>query len=222
MRPLRAGRKKSGGLDFFGFEQGLRLKDLEEVLAQASLNHYNDFGHSLIYVFKSAQLSAFLDDNEVDRALALSLARSITYATREDLIPEFKGYGATVKALEDSSFGDRTYSDHLDKMNTSQCYEWLREKQTKYSISSLYQTLLYANALNLLQCEISPKVGWLSFTHGVTFANAVRMACEKDPETMAQGIGPNGKFLRQKLFLYRSCHPFRGLGRWSLPRSSGH
>ena len=58
--------------------------------------------------------------------------------------------------------------------------------------SRLYHALLGANARNLLTYDIAQQdririaiddnVGWLDFTHGITFANAVREQCTKYPE----------------------------------------
>ena len=62
----------------------------------------------------------------------------------------------------------------------------------------LYQALLSANAVNLLSfnlkqqhkvhISVSGNVGWLDFTHGLTFANAVRQQCTKYPELWPQGL----------------------------------
>ena len=56
----------------------------------------------------------------------------------------------------------------------------------------LFHALLGANARNLLTFDagqqhririaIDDNVGWLDFTHGITFANAVRVQCAKFPE----------------------------------------
>ena len=56
----------------------------------------------------------------------------------------------------------------------------------------LFHALLGSNARNLLAFDdrhqdqvripVDDNVGWLSFTHGITFANAVRTQCAKFPE----------------------------------------
>ena len=56
----------------------------------------------------------------------------------------------------------------------------------------LFHALLGANAHNLLtfddehqdrvRISVDDNVGWLSFTHGITFANAVRAQCARFPE----------------------------------------
>ena len=71
--------------------QGLHFADLESALAEAALAHYNDFGHSLIYLMHVRRLIDRLG-TEVERPLLLAWLRSLIYATREDLLPDFRGY----------------------------------------------------------------------------------------------------------------------------------
>lgn len=70
-------------------DAGLHFQDLEEVFVHAALMHYNDFGHSAIYVYKTGKLLNVLG-TEVERHLILSLTRHLCHTTREDLIPTFK------------------------------------------------------------------------------------------------------------------------------------
>src|SRR5262249_30768308 len=70
---------------------GLQFGALEEALAQAALAHYNDFGHSLIYLRACADLVARFG-GEVEMPLLCAYVRSLVRATREDLIPEFRAY----------------------------------------------------------------------------------------------------------------------------------
>ncbi|HMB75043.1 MAG TPA: Rieske (2Fe-2S) protein, partial [Kiloniellaceae bacterium] len=70
---------------------GLTFADLEPHLAEAALAHYADFGHSAIYLYKTGQLLARLGEASAE-PLLLSLVRSLIFATREDLLPEFRGY----------------------------------------------------------------------------------------------------------------------------------
>ena len=61
-----------------------------------------------------------------------------------------------------------------------------------------YPALLEANAMNILRFDIrqqdkahvtvSDNVGWLDFTHGLTFANAVRKQCTRFPWFWPQGL----------------------------------
>jgi hypothetical protein len=67
-----------------------------------------------------------------------------------------------------------------------------------YPAEEIYQALLVANAINLLNFDIalqdkihvsvSGNVGWLDFTHGLTFANAVRRQCSRFPQLWPQGL----------------------------------
>jgi hypothetical protein len=64
--------------------------------------------------------------------------------------------------------------------------------------TELHRALLGANAMNLLHYDtryqdrtdntVAENVGWLDFTHGLTFANAVRLQCGKFPELWPQGL----------------------------------
>ena len=76
---------------------GLSIDDLLPSLAKAALAHYNDFGHSLIYSVKTAELSRRVGP-VVEEALLLLLTRSLVHATREDLLPEFSTYSARLAA----------------------------------------------------------------------------------------------------------------------------
>ena len=65
-------------------------------------------------------------------------------------------------------------------------------------VEEIYQALLLANAVNLLAFDInqqekihvtvSGNVGWLDFTHGLTFANAVRQQCVRYPDLWPQAL----------------------------------
>jgi hypothetical protein len=65
-------------------------------------------------------------------------------------------------------------------------------------VEQLYAALLGACAGNMLAYDlqqqskvdipISDNVGWLDFTHGITFSSAVRMQCQKFPELWPAGL----------------------------------
>ena len=80
--------------------EGLSFADLEAPLAEAALAHYADFGHSAIFVVKTEQLIERLGP-AVAEPLLLALVRSLVYAFREDLIPEFRAYGPALAAWPD-------------------------------------------------------------------------------------------------------------------------
>lgn len=178
-----------------GIRDGLQFADFEPGLTRAALAHYNDFGHSLIYVTKLRTLVEQLG-SAVLEPLLLSLAREFIYASREDRIPEFRAYAAR---LADWGQGGgkrpeaalwRGQSINKSMQTAVACSDSAAE--------DIYRALLLANAVNLLSFDIaqqdrvhvsvSGNVGWLDFTHGLTFANAVREQCCRFPELWPQGL----------------------------------
>ena len=175
-----------------GLAGGLEFADFERGLSRAALAHYNDFGHSLIYVSKAGRLIERLGA-EVAEPLLLSLVRGLVFATREDLIPEYRGYAGALARWGGSGNGTAPAPAPGDWRGLG------IEKSLAHATASsvappmhLFHALLGANARNLLAFDdrhqdrvripIGDNVGWLSFTHGITFANAVRTQCTKFPE----------------------------------------
>jgi len=176
------------------FVAGLHFADLERAFAGAALAHYADFGHSLIYAVKAGELIRELGPS-VEMPLALSLARSLIYATREDLIPEFRDYAQTL-----ATWGGK------GRAPTAADYRGLNERRALVLTAAhgradpldLYGALLGANAHNLLAFDIAlqsrldqpvaDNANWLDVTHGITFAQAVRRQCVKFPELWPQGL----------------------------------
>ena len=179
-----------------GVQAGLDFADFERGLARAALAHYNDFGHSLIYVKKAGRLAAILG-RPVLLPLLLSLVREMIFATREDLIPEFQGYRAALKRWRETPDADAPGPDAWSKLSVNRALELAVASSSQEPIR-LYEQLLAVNARNLLSFDIrqqtkvripvSGNVGWLDFTHGITFANAVRAQCSKYPELWPQGL----------------------------------
>lgn len=178
----------AGSLVAAGLAGGMRYGDAAPVLARAALAHYNDFGHGLIYVVKSGQLAAALDDPAVDGALAAAAARSLCLATREDLLP---GFGRLPGAAEDLGSrppgGAPLAEDVPPGLGVDGALDWLAGRWGDHDPASLHLALLRAAGLNMLRFDlarqdatdnpVSDNVDWLDFTHAVTFANAVRRAC---------------------------------------------
>lgn len=178
------------------WHEGLHFKDLLPDFVAMALAHYNDFGHSLIYVQKTQELLEQLD-GQAEQALTLGLLRSLLYATREDLLPEFKAYGPAFKEFR--AFGTQDTAPQVPKLNSvSQLLHWLVDVHQDYTAEALYQALLSANGENLLyfdetlqeQVEVKPadSAGWLSVTHALTFANAVRSLCSQYPQYWWAGL----------------------------------
>lgn len=178
---------------------GLHIADLEGAFTRAGLAHYADFGHSLIYVVKAAELIACLGPS-VEAPLLLSLARSLIYATREDLIPEFRDYAGAL-----ASWGGEGGAPAAG-IPAAEAYRGLNERRAlaltaahgKAAPIELYRALLGANAHNLLAFDlalqsridqpVADNASWLDVTHGITFAAAVRRQCSKFAELWPQGL----------------------------------
>jgi nitrite reductase/ring-hydroxylating ferredoxin subunit len=173
---------------------GLHFPDLERAFTRAALAHYADFGHSLIYVGKAGDLIAKLGP-AAEGPLMLSLARSLIYATREDLIPEFADYARAREAWGGDALAPSASA--YAGLNVRRALA-LTAAHGQARPAALYGALLGANARNLLMLDLARQsridqpmtenAGWLDVTHGITFANAVRQQCEKFPELWPEGL----------------------------------
>lgn len=179
-------------------DAGLGFAELERPLSVAALAHYQDFGHSLIYVVHTGRVIARLG-RAVALPLLLAVVRSLVAASREDLIPEFRAYagaldtfpafGANGSKLESARFRDRSVKETLGAVV---------EAASRSAPETLYRALLWAAAADMLMFDtswgkrtdssIAENVGWLDFTHGLTFANAVRQQCSRYPELWPAGL----------------------------------
>ena len=174
---------------------GLGYADLESALTRAALLHYNDFGHSLIYVTKVGRVIERLGES-VALPLLLSLVREMIFASREDRIPEFRAYAAEL-ARWGRADGTRPDAELWRKRGINKSMR-LAVACSDSPVEDIYHALLLANANNLLNFDISQQdkirvsvsgnVNWLDFTHGLTFANAVRLQCSRYPELWPQGL----------------------------------
>ena len=192
--------------------EGLGYRELEAPLAEAALAHYQDFGHSAIYVYKTGQLIERLGP-AVAEPLLLALVRSLVFATREDLIPEFRKYGEALAAWDGR--GERQVgAEDLARLSVPRALALSLEASA--DPKALYHALLGAAARQFLQFDlslqervdnpVSQNVGWLDFTHAVTFANAVRVLCERHPQLWPRGllqmacfVGRNAGFVDREL-----------------------
>jgi nitrite reductase/ring-hydroxylating ferredoxin subunit len=189
-----------------GLDSGMDFAAFEPALSRAALAHYNDFGHSLIYVVKCRRLIERLG-RRVERPLLLALVRSLTYATREDLIPEFRGYA---KAL--ARFGTKPAQDldpaALRAAGIGPALDLIAAAGALPPLD-LYRVLLTVNAERLLAFDlgfdnkndgpVADNASWLDVTHGITFANAVRRQCSRFPWLWPAGL------------LQLACHAGRNL-----------
>jgi nitrite reductase/ring-hydroxylating ferredoxin subunit len=179
-------------------EAGLGFADLERALGTAALAHYQDFGHSLIYVLHTGRLIARLG-RAVAAPLLLALVRSLIAASREDLIPEFRAYAGARRGFP--AFGDGRVLPDKSRFRGRPVKETLAAVVAAAPASTpetLHRALLAAAAEDMLLFDtswgtrtdntVAQNVGWLDFTHGLTFANAVRDLCGRHPELWPAGL----------------------------------
>ncbi|MCR9222326.1 MAG: Rieske (2Fe-2S) protein [Alphaproteobacteria bacterium] len=189
-------------------DAGLGWEDLEPAFARAALAHYADFGHSAIYSYKTRDLVAALDpDRATLEALLALLTRSLIFATREDLIPEFKAYAP---ALSEWTGADRTGDGVARPDPEALARGSVREVLARMVAASgdptaLYDAAMQAASEQMLHFDLawqagtdgsfSQNVNWLDFTHALTFGNALRKLAERTPDVWPAGLLQLGCFL---------------------------
>ena len=211
---------------------GLGFADLEPTINAAALAHYNDFGHALIYLVHVRGLIARLGV-AVQRPLLLAWLRMLVYATREDLLPDFRHYAAALAQWsvhapgngeaqgaepEVTAFVGRNVRDTLAATLAAAAHA--RPLQ-------LHHALLRAAALHLLRFDprveqravnpVADNVGWLDFSHALTFGHAVRLQCTLQPELWPQGLLQMALFVgRNTPYLAADDPAMPALQRWAV------
>lgn len=188
--------------------EGVAWAELHRCFCQAALAHYNSFGHSLIYCLKADQLVGRLG-HRVVKPLALALVRHLCYATREDLIPEFKDYGPALARCSDPASDAAQEASLLAFPATLiEALDWVVDRCADTAAEVIYESLLGSLARTMIHYDttyqhaidrpVQDNVSWLQFTHSLTFSNAVRHAALQDPSLWRPGL------LQMALFLGRS------------------
>ncbi|HEY5072355.1 MAG TPA: Rieske (2Fe-2S) protein [Caulobacteraceae bacterium] len=191
---------------------GIAVGDLLPSLLRAALAHYADFGHSLIYAVKTAALARRLGPATAETLLSL-LARSLVYARREDLLPEFRDYRARLEAWGRPAAGSPPLTAlALRNLSAKSAMAVVGKWSASHPPEAIFEVLLEASAWTLLHVDadrlvstknkIADNVGWLDFTHALTFADAGRMAVRVAPELwpavllqLACFVGRNAAYL---------------------------
>ena len=205
-----------------GLKDGLVFSDFEQSLTRAALAHYNDFGHSLIYVTKAGYLIERLGE-AVTEPLLLSLIREFVYASREDRIPEFRRYREALEKWGDGKSGNSIpKAEQWDGCGIKSALD-ATVNCSDAPPELIYPALLEANAMNMLRFDIkqqdktrvtvSGNVGWLDFTHGLTFSNAVRKQCTRFPRFWPQGLLQMACFVGRNSAFTTTAHD---LSRWNF------
>ena len=174
-----------------GLASGLGSEALQPVLARAALAHYQDFGHSLIYALKCGGLVCRLGPDS-SQAVLLPYVRSLVYATREDLLPEFRDY-----ARQRSDWGRaRPEPTPLDaaalrggspRTAMAVVAAWASSHPPEAIFAILVEaaswSLLHADAAQFERSDVklADSANWLDLTHMLTFAEAGARAAALDP-----------------------------------------
>jgi nitrite reductase/ring-hydroxylating ferredoxin subunit len=224
---------RAASLLLAALDEGLGFAELEPVLAAAALAHYNDFGHALIYLGHLGGLVARLGAG-VQRPLLLGWLRMLVYATREDLLPDFRHYAPALgqwpaQPASGGSVPDGVPPDAAAFVGRS-VRDTLAATVACASAASplqLHQALLHAAALHLLRFDerveqrtdgpVGENVGWLDFTHALTFGHAVRLQCTRQPTLWPQGLLQMALFLgRNTPWLAADDPAMPALRRWAV------
>jgi hypothetical protein len=188
------------------------IEELYPALVTAALSHYADFGHSLIYAGKTVELVRRLGPNAME-PLLLMLARSLVYASREDLLPEFRDYRTHVAAW--GQCGDPCPSldaGALRRTTAKSAMALVAAWGARHAPETIFAVLVEAAAWTLLHVDeraltsvdakLADNVGWLDFTHALTFAEASCLAVRLRPSLwpavllqLACFIGRNAGYL---------------------------
>ena len=177
-----AARLFRGGLNAGG------LAAVDRGLCRAALAHYQDFGHSVIYVEKVRESVERLGP-EVAEAMGLALVRALVTARREDLIPEFRAYRPAREAWTGRGRAVPKPADFC-RASVSKCLD--HGVAASADPGRLYDALIEAAAWQLLHADplyatrphqpVSQNATRLDFSHAITFANAGRRMAERFPE----------------------------------------
>jgi hypothetical protein len=182
---------------------------IRPVLGESALAHYADFGHSAIYAHKAPELIARLGD-EMAEPILFALIRQQINATREERLPEFRGYAKALAAWDGNGNEPARADDFIGLAIDSALKRALASSGRP--VRELYDALVGAAAFNLLHFDLSydtatanplaDNVSWLDFTHALTFANAARHLCADRPDLwprallqMALFVGRNRRYV---------------------------
>lgn len=173
---------------------GLGWSSLERGFARAALAHYQDFGHSAIYVLKTRELLEHLGEDALE-PLLLALTRALVLAWREDLIPEFRTYH---DLLPDWCPGgaDVFETEGLSGLNADKLMQAVAGSDARPDV--IYHGLMGMIAQHFLGLDLKwqngvdhgvrHNINWLSITHELTFANACRHLAERYPDLWPQAL----------------------------------
>jgi nitrite reductase/ring-hydroxylating ferredoxin subunit len=195
---------------------GLTADDLLSALATAALAHYAGFGHSLIYVVKTNELARRLGGEMAEPLLCL-LVRDLIYARREDLLPEFRDYAPQLADWgKPAQVSLPLAACSLRGMAAKSAMAVVAEWGSHHQPAVIFRVLVEAAAWSLLHADegvftgtngkLADNVGWLDFTHALTFAEAAQCVVPRRPSLwpaillqLACFIGRNAGYVTSEL-----------------------
>lgn len=175
------------------FEGGDGLAAVTPAMREFIFSHYMGFGHPAIYLVKLGELVAQLGE-KVAEPLALQLTKYLCVSAREDLIPEFRGFAD----FAGQECGDAPVpgADLFSGLSVRKAMS-LAAASTAHA-QGLFDSLVGAAALNMLRFDltlqqrveqpIAKNVGWLDFTHAITFAETLYGLAQEDPSVWQSGL----------------------------------
>jgi hypothetical protein len=141
-----------------------------------------------------------------ERPLLLAWLRSLILATREDLLPDFRRYAETLAAWPVSTQLSTQLSAQPRTPPGADAFEGQSVRgvldatvaSTGSAPLDIYFALMEAGARHLLRFDerhalrtdnsVAHNVGWLDFTHALTFGHALRQQCTRQPHLWPQGL----------------------------------
>ena len=136
---------------------------------------------------------------DAEKPLLLAWLRSLIDATREDLLPDFRGYADALAAwpADASRDGALPGSGVFEGQSVRNVLDATVAAAGAAPLD-LYFALMEAAARHLLRFDerhalrtdnsVADNVGWLDFSHALTFGHALREQCTRQPRLWPQGL----------------------------------
>jgi len=212
-------------------EAGHSFQQIEPHLLAYVFNHYLGYGHAVIYLTKIPQLIARLGEDVQADILAAYIRYAIA-AIRDDVLPEFRQYQKTLKAVETAIRNRRVTERSLAApevgASLSQVWQWLIEAVGQHTETEVFHALITAGARNLLHFDetvltrvpLKPNdtFSWLSLTHALTFAEAAQGLTHRFPNFIAPALVQLAAFIGR---VKPAINPDLDEAKWRVEDSDG-
>lgn len=190
------------------FSAGHGIGVIKPAMRRFIFRHYMGFGHPAIYLLKLDALIHRLGYS-VAEPLALQLTKYLCVASREDLIPEFRSFADLIQLDPGSSSvpAPEVFSGQSVRKAMVLAVASAQHQE------ALFDSLVGAAALNMLRFDLqfqdgveqplARNIGWLDFTHAITFAEALDWHAGEDLAVWQSGlmqlacfVGRNASYLK--------------------------